>query len=266
MHTDRLTAMSDFASRDSLALAHRLADAAGDILQRYWQNMPASEQKADNSPVTAADREVESTLRTAIEATYPDHGIIGEEFGNVRPSSPYQWVLDPIDGTHAFIAKQATFTTLIALAKDGIPFLGVINQPISSERWVCMAGEKTTLNSKLVSPRSCTILAEATLATTALKYFKPEQAQKFERLQSRCKKTLFGGDAYLYAGLASGKADIIVEAGLKPYDFCALRPVVEGAGGIITDWEGKPLTLASDGRVIAAATRELHQQALEFLR
>lgn len=249
-----------------LSLAHRMADSAGDILRRAFRADMAVENKEDASPVTAADREVETMLRKLIEAVYPDHGIIGEEFGNIRTSSPFQWVIDPIDGTHAFIAGQPTFTTLIALAKDGVPILGVIDQPISKERWLGVMGEATTRNGAPAHTSRCASLAKAAIATTSTNYFTPEQATSFERLKRACGHVTLGGDAYLYAGLASGKMDIVVDAGLKPYDFCALKPVVEGAGGIITDWNGKPLNVASDGRVIAAANEELHKAALHLLQ
>lgn len=248
-----------------VALAHTMADSASVILKRYFLSDFAIEHKSDNSPVTKVDREVEQALRQLITSHFPDHGIFGEEFGRVNESSPWQWVLDPIDGTHAFIAGEPTFTTLIALTKDGVPVLGVINQPTQDERWLGVAGAPTTLDGKNVTTRSTTSLKDATIATTAMKYFKPDQVEIYERLQAVCAAHHFGGDAYLYAGLASGKYDLVVEAGLKPYDFCALRPVVEGAGGIITDWNGAPLTLQSDGRVLACANQSLHAAALQFL-
>lgn len=257
--------MQALIDKRTIELAHRMADTAGDILRRYWGQSHAVEHKADASPVTHADREVEAVIRTLIEAEFPNQGIFGEEHGRLRPDAAWQWVIDPIDGTHAFIAGQPTFTTLIALAKDGIPLLGLIDQPVSKERWLGISGQNTMCNGAMVQPRPCTALSQAMLATTAMKYFKPPQAALFEHLKEACKKTMFGGDAYLYANLASGKLDIVMEASLKPYDFCALRPVVEGAGGIITDWHGKPLTLDSDGTVLAAATPELHQQALRRL-
>lgn len=249
-----------------LALAHRMADEAGEILRRYFRVEMTVDSKADASPVTKADREVETMLRSHIEAAYPQHGIIGEEFGNVRPEAELQWILDPIDGTRAFIAGETTFTTLIALAKKGTPILGVINQPITNERWVGVTGQPTLLNGKPVSVRNCGSLSQATVATTGMQYFTAGQAAIFDRLKSKCGNVKFGGDAYLYASLASGRVDLVVEAGLKPYDFCTHASVIEGAGGIITDWNGQPLTLHSDGRVIAAGTKELHQQALTVLQ
>jgi inositol-phosphate phosphatase/L-galactose 1-phosphate phosphatase/histidinol-phosphatase len=248
-----------------IALTHQMADAAGEIQLRYFLKSVEVETKADLSPVTLADREVESTLRAMIEAHYPEHGIIGEEFGSVREDAALKWVLDPIDGTQAFIAGIPTFTSLIALTHNGIPIMGMIDQPCSKERWLGIAGENTTLSGNKIHTRPCDSLANATIGTTAMKYFTPEQAEIFEALKNACGNVLFGGDAYLYAGLASGKIDLVVEAGLKPYDYCALRPVVEGAGGIMTDWQGNALKLGSDGRVIAAANAALHAQAMKFL-
>jgi len=250
---------------DFIALAHKMADASGEILRRAFRLPMNIESKSDLSPVTLADREVEIALRQLIESAYPGHGIIGEEFGIVRPNSPWQWVLDPIDGTHAFIAEQSTFTTLIALAYEGIPLLGLINQPITHERWLGLAGSPTTLNGKPVRVRDCSALSHATLATTATKYFTAGEVTIFTKLQAQCAQTKFGGDAYLYAKLASGEIDLVAESNLKPYDFCALKPVVEGAGGVITDWQGKALTIKSNGSVIATASHALHREALAFL-
>ncbi len=210
------------ADNRMLALAHRMADAAGEIIRRYWRMPIIAQRKADASPVTLADREAEAAMRALIEAHYPDHGIIGEEFGNLREDAPFQWVLDPIDGTRAFIAGYPTFTTLIALAKDGVPILGVIDQPITKERWVGMAGEKSTLDGKTIATRDCRILENAVIATTSAPYyFNPEQAAIFEKIRKICAQTVIGGDGYGYAMLASGQIDIFIDAGLKPYDFCA---------------------------------------------
>ncbi len=161
---------------------HHLADAAGEILRRAFRTDMAVENKADASPVTQADREVEAALRQLIEAAYPEHGIIGEEFGNVARAS-LQWVLDPIDGTQAFIAGQPTFTTLIALAKDGIPILGLIDQPMAKERWLGITGEKTTLNGVPVHTRNCTTLGQATLGTTAMEILYARTGQGFRTIE-----------------------------------------------------------------------------------
>jgi len=240
-------------------LANRMADAAGEILRAAYRQPLAVDRKADSSPVTRADRDVEAALCALIEAQYPDHGIIGEEFGDVRAESPYQWVLDPIDGTRSFIGGYPLFTTLIALVHKDIPILGVIDQPILRERRVGVAGQNSDSGLRRND------IKNATIATTSIDYFTPEQTASFQKLKSQCANTVLGGDAYAYAMLANGQIDIVIDAGLKPYDFCALRPVIEGAGGVITDWEGKAITLASDGRVIAAGSGELHEVALGML-
>lgn len=245
-----------------MALAQRMADEAGVILRRYWRAPVAMECKADASSVTQADREVETALRAMIEATFPQHGIIGEEFGNLREDAPWQWVLDPIDGTRSFIGGYPLFTTLIALVKDGVPVLGLIDQPVMRERWLGMAGRQTTLNGQPIATRACPEPERAVLATTSMDYFNAEQSACFQSFKRQCGHSVLGGDAYAYAMLASGRMDVVLDAGLKPYDFCALKPVIEGAGGVITDWEGQPLTLRSDGRILAAGTAALHRAAL----
>ena len=249
-----------------LALAHLMADSAGDILRHYFRTPVVIDSKDDASPVTRADREAEAAMRKLIEGHFPEHGIVGEEHGNLRPGAEYQWVLDPIDGTRGFIGGYPLFTTLIALLHKNVPVLGIINQPISMERWASVKGEQSLLNFKAVSVRDCRELGKAVLATTSVDYFTAPQAEKFTGLRKCCANTILGGDAYAYAMLASGNIDVVVDAGTKPYDFCALVPVVEGAGGMITDWQGKPLGLTSDGTVLAAATAELHAQALAKLR
>jgi inositol-phosphate phosphatase/L-galactose 1-phosphate phosphatase/histidinol-phosphatase len=248
-----------------IALAHRLADSAGSILRRIYRMPLAIEIKKDASPVTAADRSVETAMRDLITAQYPEHGIVGEEFGNVNPQAELQWVLDPIDGTRSFIAGYPLFTTLIALTHKGAPILGVIDQPVLGERWVGAGGIATLFNGKTTQTRRCIKPENAVLATTSTDYFTPRQAQSFGTLRRQCGSSVPGGDAYAYAMLAGGQIDIVVDAGMKPYDYCCLKPVIEGAGGIITDWNGRPLTLSSDGSVLAAATGELHKAALAVL-
>ena len=250
-----------------LALAKKLADAAGEVSRRYWRSPLPVDAKADSSPVTKADCEAEQVMRALIEHAFPDHGIIGEEFGNVRPESPYQWVLDPIDGTRAFIAGYPTFTTLIALIKDSIPILGIVDQPISRERWIGIAGKPSMTNGRPITTRNSVSLNHAVIATTSAPYhFNPSEIAAFEEVRKRCMQTIIGGDGYGYAMLAGGHIDLFIDSGLKPYDFCAHVPVIEGAGGFITDWNGQPLTLHSNGRVIAAGSKKLHQEALAILQ
>jgi inositol-phosphate phosphatase/L-galactose 1-phosphate phosphatase/histidinol-phosphatase len=173
--------------------------------------------------------------------------------------------LDPIDGTKSFISGVPLFGTLIALAQAGRPVLGIIDQPISGERWAGAAGRPTTLNGCAVRCRSCEVLDRATLFTTTPDMFEGADAAAFTRIKAAVKLTRYGADCYAYGLLAAGFIDLVLEASLKPYDFCAMIPIVEGAGGVTGDWRGNPLTLASDGRVLAAGDRRSFAAALALL-
>ena len=247
------------------ALAEALADAAGAVIRPYFRQKIAIDDKADASPVTIADRQAEQAMRALIEARFPSDGIFGEEFGTIREDAEWVWVLDPIDGTKSFISGIPLFGTLIALLHEGRPVLGIIDQPISRERWRGVAGQQTTHNGSAIRSRACADLARATLFATAPDMFRGADGDAFARLKSRVKLTRHGGDCYAYGLVASGFIDLVVEASLKPYDYCAMVPVIEGAGGVFTDWQGKPLGLASDGRVIAAGDPTLHAAALALL-
>jgi len=247
------------------ALAQRLADAAGAEILKYWRQPIDVDDKADESPVTIADREAERVMRALIVQTFPDHGILGEEFGNERLDARHVWVLDPVDGTRAFITGKPSFGTLIGLWEGDRPLLGVIDQPVTRERWLGLTGGKTTLNGKPVRVRPCDDLKKAALYATGPEMFSGEDVNRFERLRKRVKLPRYGADCYAYALLATGFVDLVCEANLKPYDYAAVVPVIEAAGGIVTDWQGQPLTLKSDGRMLAAGDRRLHAQALEVL-
>jgi inositol-phosphate phosphatase/L-galactose 1-phosphate phosphatase/histidinol-phosphatase len=247
-----------------LDLAERLADAAGAIARRYFRQPFAIEDKPDRTPVTVADREAEAAMRALIEARFPADGILGEEHGAIRSDASRLWVLDPIDGTKSFIAGIPLFGTLIALVENGTPVLGVIDQPVLRERWIGRSGQPTHLNGAPVRTRNCATLAAASLYATSPDMFDADRAA-FERLKDSVKVARFGADCYAYAQLTSGFIDLVVEADLKPYDYCALVPVIEGAGGSITDWHGKPLGLSSDGRVVAAGDPALAAKARALL-
>ena len=211
-------------------------------------------------------------MRKLIEAKYPSHGIYGEEYGHVRMDAEYVWVLDPIDGTKSFITGKPLFGTLIAVLKDGVPIIGVIDQCVLDERWVGVAGEGTTLNGKPVRTSGCEALEESMMyATTPHMFGRGEEEEKFRIMCDTVKRPLYGADCYAYAIVASGfGADVVVEADLGLYDYCALVPVVEGAGGVMTDWCGRKLTLQNHetckGRVVACANEKLHSQAIGILR
>jgi len=238
---------------DDLALAVRLADAAGDAIRPWFRNVPDAERKGDASPVTVADRAAEEAMRRILKAEVPRDTIIGEEFGTEQGGSNRTWVLDPIDGTVSFIAGRPIFGTLIALLVDGWPVLGVIDQPILGERWIGASGRETTFNGRQARTRPCRELSDAMLATTGPQYFDDHQGEHFMALAARTdhKRMMMGGDCYNYGLLASGHIDLVCEAGLKLHDWAALVPVVEGAGGTMCDWNGEPLNIDSDGHVLA---------------
>ena len=242
---------------DDIILALRLADAAGAAIRPFFRGDFAAELKEDHSPVTAADRAAEAAMRRLLDAERSGDGIHGEEYGIKEGVTGRQWVLDPIDGTRSFTAGRATFGTLIALVEDGWPVLGIIDQPVLGERWVGAAGRPTTFNGKPAHVRLCAELEGAMLATTSPHAFGEEEAQGFLALVAKVsggharQGPLYGGDCYNYGLLASGHLDLVCEAGLAIYDFAALVPVVEGAGGRMCDWQGDPLTAASAGQVLA---------------
>ena len=245
--------------------ACRLADAAGAVVLPYFRRPLAVERKSDASPVTAADRAGETAMRALIEKAYPSHGIVGEEFGTLRGDADYLWILDPIDGTKSFIAGLPLFGTLIALAHAGQAILGVIDQPFTRERWVGASGQPTRLNGQAVKTRACSRLADATLLTTSVGLFEPAEAAAFERLRRQVGIYRLAGDCYAYGLLAAGHADLVVEGTVKPYDFAALAPIIAGAGGRMTDWQGKPPSLAGESRLLAAGDRAAWAAALKLL-
>jgi histidinol phosphatase-like enzyme (inositol monophosphatase family) len=252
-------------SETDIALAERLADAAAAAIRPYFRGSFGLEAKEDQSPVTRADREAEEAMRRLIIAERPMDGIQGEEFGVREGSSGRTWVLDPIDGTRAFIAGRPIFGTLIALVEDGWPLLGIIDQPIIAERWLGVAGRPTLFNGKPAQARPCRELGQAILATTSPALFDDQQLHAFEHLDAAAMSTVLGGDCYNYGCVASGWLDIVVEAGLKLHDFAALVPVVEGAGGRMCDWQGDPLHAGSNGEVIAAGDPARIEEILEAL-
>ncbi|MEO6094095.1 MAG: inositol monophosphatase family protein [Novosphingobium sp.] len=236
-----------------IALAQRLADAAGAAIRPLFRSGLDSERKDDASPVTLADRAAEAAMRRILKAEAPRDTVIGEEFGVDEGNSGRSWVLDPIDGTTAFLAGRPIFGTLIALVIEGWPVLGVIDQPILCERWLGASGRPTVFNNAPATTRACARLAEATIATTGPHYFDDHEGARFMALAARTdhRQMVMGGDCYNYAMLASGHLDLVCEANLKLHDWAALVPIVEGAGGTMCDWHGDPLHAGSSGHVLA---------------
>lgn len=248
-----------------IAFAHLLADTSGRIIRPYFESELNVETKADDSPVTKADREAEEAMRGLIAQTFPDHAIYGEEFGETKTISEFTWLLDPIDGTKAFIAGRREWGTLIALCKDGVPILGILDQPITNERWLGVAGQPTLYNGEPIRTRPCASLADAELSTTSAAYFTPEQAKHVVTLAQQCRATVKDGDCYAYGLLARGARDIVLDAGLKPYDILALVPIVQGAGGKITAWDGTPITLTHASMALVTGAETLHLAACRLL-
>ncbi|HEY1723240.1 MAG TPA: histidinol-phosphatase [Magnetospirillaceae bacterium] len=248
-----------------IALAQRLADAAGEVARKYFRTPIAIDTKPDNSPVTIADRESEAAMRAIIARDAPGHGIYGEEMGKADIDAEFVWVLDPIDGTKAFITGKPSFGQLIALMHKGTPILGVIEQPILHERWLGVAGQPTTLNGQPIKTRACGELDKAVLYATAPEMFKGAEVAAWENLKRRVGLVRYGADCYAYGLCASGFVDLVIESSMQPYDYCALVPVVEGAGGTVSDWYGERLGLGSGPSVAAAGDARMHAAALKVL-
>jgi inositol-phosphate phosphatase/L-galactose 1-phosphate phosphatase/histidinol-phosphatase len=252
--------------QEFIDLANRLADASRPILRSYYRRKIDVDIKSDASPVTRADREAEAAIRKLINAAYPEHGIFGEEFGKERENAEYVWVLDPLDGTRAFVTGRPTFGTLVALTRNGAPLLGLIDMPVLGDRWIGAIGRPTTLNGERVEARACGKLGEAYLsASIPLMFDTPEKRLKFEAVQAEACSTTFGGDCYQYGMVATGFLDIVIECSLAEYDYLALTPIIEGAGGKITDWRGNGLQMGSGDRVVATGDARVHDEALALL-
>ena len=249
-------------------LANQLADAAGQVIRPYFRANAANEVKADKSPVTIADKKAEEVMRGLILAADPAFGVIGEEYGTENSGADWQWILDPIDGTKAFMVGKPMFGTLIGLAYHGQFVLGIIDQPINNERWLGIDGQPTSFNGQAVRTSDKTVLDQAILSTTGIFYYKPDHRERFYRLHEQCRMTSFGGNCYGFGLLANGWVDLVTEGpSMQVYDYAALVPVVRGAGGVITDWRGQELTLSTGtSSTLAAANADLHQLALAVLQ
>jgi myo-inositol-1(or 4)-monophosphatase len=254
---------------DFEAFVARLADAAGEAVLPFFRTAIGMKDKSHGGrfdPVTAADHACEAALRQLITRTFPTHGIIGEEFGSERTDADYVWVLDPIDGTRAFVCGMLAWGTLIGLLGGGRPAYGLMSQPFTRERFQGDgngARYSGPAGARPLRTRACARLADAVVATTSPRMFTAAEAAAFEAVEANARLTRFGGDCYSYCMLAAGHIDLVIEAGLQPYDIVALIPIVEGAGGIVTTWTGEPAT--AGGRIIAAGDRAAHAAALEHL-
>ena len=251
-------------------IAIKMVDSSGPVILDYFRKNLPFEKKDDQSPVTQADQEVETLLLNILDRELPEHGVLGEEYGSKGIEEEYVWVIDPIDGTRAFINGIPLFGTLIALTHNGIPILGVIDHPALGERWLGIDGAPTLYwgrgnSGSPVKTRACQSLASAMLCSTSPDMFSEEEKNKFDRISKAVCDTRFGTDCYAYSMIASGQTDLVLEAGMYPYDYLAHAVIVTGAGGVISDWQGKPLNLKSTGTVVAAGDQKIHTETLKLL-
>ncbi|MEI4474107.1 histidinol-phosphatase [Frigidibacter sp. MR17.24] len=242
-----------------------VADGARAMALSYFRKPLEVDAKEDRSPVTVADREIEAFMRARIAESFPAHGVFGEEQDPERLDSPDVWVVDPIDGTKSFVTGHPLFGNLMALLREGRPFLGQIEMPALGERWQGVSGAPTLFNGAPCRTSDCRDLSAALAYTTDPMLFVDEDRRAYDALFGAVRLLRFGGDCYNYGLLASGHCDLVLEIGLQPYDYLPLVSVIEGAGGVITDWSGRALGLNSGGDVLASATPELHAQMLALL-
>lgn len=248
-----------------VAAAHGFADASRSMLLAAAAEAAAPELKADRTFVTATDRAIEIRLREMIAARFPEHGIWGEEFGRHQPDAEWQWILDPIDGTAQFIAGIPVYATLIALARGDVPVLGLMDFPAVGERWIGCAGQQTLRNGVVCRTSGARELPAAMMSTSSPDFYSARERSALDALRGATRWRIYGGAAMSYGRLAAGRTDLACDSGFQVYDFACFRPIIEGAGGVVTDWEGRPLTLDSGRRVLAAATPELHSAAQRLL-
>lgn len=254
---------------DLLEFVEGLADASGEAILPFFRSQFLVSDKQSGGvfdPVTEADRAAELVIRNRITATFPEHGILGEEFGSANTEREFVWVIDPIDGTRAFLCGLPVWGTLIGLTCNKNPVLGLMHQPYIGEKFIGdgnRAWVQGPHGKRNLQTRALTDLSEATVMTTTPALFQGEKRVAYDRVESACKLARYGTDCYAYAMLASGYVDLVIETGLKPYDIVALIPIIEGAGGIVTNWQGG--SAADGGDVVAAANRQLHERALRLI-
>lgn len=249
--------LSSFAASAELML-----NASGDLIRKMTAKSFDTVIKADGSPVTEVDQAVEDCIREIILKNHPDHGITGEEREDINTKAELVWVIDPIDGTLPFLAGFPVFGTLLALMQNGAPVVGMIDMPMTRERWTGCQGAPTLHNGKQVHTRPCPELSQAMMSTSNPDFYSSQDRPYLDRLKEKTRLNVYGGSCMAYAQIASGRIDIGFDVGFDIYDFLPLVPVIEGAGGIITDWQGNRLTKDSGDRLVACGDKRLHQQAI----
>ncbi len=245
--------------------AYLIALKASEIPMAHFRAPLEIIDKADDSPVTVADRKTEKFIRDALAEQFPDHSIFGEEYGISGDLSGESWIIDPIDGTRYFISGFPLFGMLMAYMNQGVPLIGLVRMPALDETFVGVKGLGATLNGKTISCRDTRNLDQAIVFINEAERLQVADPELFARLCGVGHTRRMGYDCYPHALVASGQIDVVVDRGLEPYDYLPLVALIEAAGGVITDWDGKELTLQSDGRVVTSATKELHTEMLAFL-
>lgn len=248
------------------SFAHHLADESGAFIRPLFRQKIDVISKSDESPVTEADRGAERVMRALINERFPDHGIVGEEYGAEKADAEWVWHLDPIDGTKSFITGSAQFASLIALCRNGKPVVGIINQPVNDERWVGIEGQQSTFNGDPISTRACASLEDATLYTWGAECLLGENANQMQALVRKAHLSRFSADGYAYGLLSLGFVDVVADEGMQPHDYLALAPVVKGAGGLITDWDGQEIEFGIGEKTLAVGDARLQQPALNILQ
>ena len=248
-----------------LTFAEKLANFSRSILISQSMNIPKITIKNDESYVTETDRAIERRLRDEIRRKFPDHGIIGEEFPDINSEAEFVWILDPIDGTAAFVAGIPVYGTLIALAWKGMPFIGVIDHPLTDDRWVGVSNRNAFKNGSPITTRSCVDITEAYVTCSNPDFMSKNQLQKFKRLRDSVSYVQYGASCFAYGTLASGRSDFAIDAGLEAFDMYACAAVIQGAGGVVTNWTGDNLTFNMDGTVIAAGDKTQLKPVLDLL-
>ena len=248
-----------------VTFSNHLADESEKIIKQFFRKSIKIESKEDESPVTIADKSVELKIRELIQNKYPNHGILGEEFEAKNIDSEYLWVIDPIDGTRSFIAGHKDFGTLIALLHNNIPIIGIINCPMHQERWVGVDGGKTTMNNLEVNTSKITSLNQSYFCTSGLYVDDDHFRQGCDKIIKKTKYHRLGGDCYMYGMVASGLIEVVLEDTLKVHDYMALIPVIEGAGGIVSDKYGKSVSIHSKGSIVASANKILHKEIIDII-
>lgn len=246
------------------ASAELMLDTSGELIREIGRKPFDTTIKGDGSPVTDVDRQVEEGIREFILKNHSDHGIMGEEYGETNADRELVWTIDPIDGTLPFLAGFPVFGTLLSLMQNGVPVLGIIDMPITRERWIGWQGSATLRNGEEVHTRACPELSQAMMSTSNPDFYAPEDKPILDRMRAETKLNVYGGSCMAYAQIASGRIDIGFDVGFDIHDYLALVPVIEGAGGVVTDWQGNKLTKNSGDRLVACGDKRLHEKAIQI--